>query len=188
MRIKELTDFPGYYVTVDGRVLSTVASSRYKNRHWLKQRMQNSGYNIVSIHKDKKAYTRLVHRLVAVAFIPNTEDKCCVNHMDGRKTNNLVSNLEWNTLGENHRHAYATGLRSKSQPHLDQYRGQSHSEDTKNKLALMRQKITKEKAQMVRDELTKKTMTCKQIMSKYKIGGGTLNMCKNNSFRAFNLT
>ena len=78
--------------------------------HILKPQLDNKGYLRVrmSLH-DKKA-TAKVHRLVAVAFIPNQENKPQVNHIDTDKRNNDVRNLEWVTNGENQIHAYRTGL------------------------------------------------------------------------------
>lgn len=69
-----------------------------------------SGYKKVMLSKDMKAKNKMVHRLVAEAFIPNPENKKTVNHKDGNKENNDVSNLEWNTYSENLKHAYKHGL------------------------------------------------------------------------------
>jgi hypothetical protein len=52
-----------------------------------------------------------IHRLVAIAFIPNPQNKPEVNHIDGDRFNNCVSNLEWVTSSENKQHAYDTGLK-----------------------------------------------------------------------------
>lgn len=56
-----------------------------------------------------------VHRLVALAHLPNSENRACVNHKDGNRQNNKVENLEWATHKENSRHAADTGLRGPQQ-------------------------------------------------------------------------
>jgi hypothetical protein len=53
-----------------------------------------------------------VHRLVAIAFIPNPENKPCINHKDGDKFDNAVQNLEWASYSENNQHAFDTHLKS----------------------------------------------------------------------------
>lgn len=58
--------------------------------------------------------TRLVHRLVAKAFLEKPDGKDFVNHIDGVKQNNNASNLEWCTRSENMKHAYRHGLKSQS--------------------------------------------------------------------------
>jgi len=78
----------------------------------LKQSISNEYYSI-TLNKlgIKKRFT--VHRFVALAFIPNPENKEQVNHKDGNKLNNMKSNLEWNTKSENQLHAYAIGLQKR---------------------------------------------------------------------------
>ena len=88
----------------------------------------NNGYLKAVLCKDGKRCTKKVHRLVAVAFIPNLENKPQVNHIDGNKQNNAVSNLEWCTGKENKQHAWKIGL----------CRPIHHTEETKRKLSEMR--------------------------------------------------
>ena len=72
-----------------------------------------NGYLQVNLYKNDKTKSRLVHRLVASAFIPNNENKPQVNHINGDKTDNKISNLEWATAKENSQHAIKTGLKPK---------------------------------------------------------------------------
>lgn len=65
----------------------------------------NSGYMKVSFKFNGHLTNKLVHRVVAEAFIPNSQNKKEVNHLDGNRLNNRSSNLEWVTSSENKRHA-----------------------------------------------------------------------------------
>ena len=69
---------------------------------------EKNGYKRVTINKK----THTIHRLVAIAFIQNIDNKPCVNHIDGDKLNNHVNNLEWCTHSENLKHAISNNLLS----------------------------------------------------------------------------
>lgn len=69
----------------------------------------HGGYLIVHLGAGK---IKMIHTLVAKAFIPNPDGKKFVNHIDGNKQNNKVDNLEWVTSKENVNHAIRTGLRN----------------------------------------------------------------------------
>lgn len=60
--------------------------------------------------KNRKKKRYKIHRLVAITFIPNIDNKPEVNHIDGNKENNCISNLEWTTSSENMQHAFKMGL------------------------------------------------------------------------------
>ena len=68
-------------------------------------------YPTVELSINSKGKSYLVHRLLAIAHIPNPDNLPYVNHIDGNKLNNHISNLEWCTAGENIEHAFRTGLR-----------------------------------------------------------------------------
>jgi len=106
---KAIRDFDGYSITEDGRVYSHVTEK------WLKSRSSGSGYQAVMLYKNKIGKNFYVHRLVADAFLDKVDGKNCVNHIDGDKTNNCASNLEWVTPSENMFHANAIGLHTGSE-------------------------------------------------------------------------
>lgn len=76
----------------------------------LAQEHHKTNYYRVRLCVDKVKYSKSVHRLVAEVFIPNPENKPEVNHIDGNRLNNHLSNLEWTTKDENMKHAVDTGL------------------------------------------------------------------------------
>ena len=72
----------------------------------------HDGYEKIRLQHNGKDETKRVHRLVADAFIPNPENKDTINHKDGDKTNNTVSNLEWLDRTEQMLHAYKLRLKA----------------------------------------------------------------------------
>lgn len=104
---QRIKNFESYIISTDGRVYSTISTK------YLKPNPDGRGYPMVIFQKRENRKAWLIHRLVANAFIPNPENKRCINHIDGDKTNNNVENLEWCTHSENILHAYRLGLHSR---------------------------------------------------------------------------
>lgn len=82
------------------------------------------GYEQVTLYKNGHSTRFKVHRLVAQSFIPNPCNKQQVNHIDGDKRNNVVSNLEWVTQSENMTHAKRTGLSPITTPAMQRARSE----------------------------------------------------------------
>ncbi len=107
-------DIPGYEGMYQISNLGHILSLNYKRSHkprLMKIHKTYDGYDRVGIGGKKHPLIITVHILVARAFIPNPENKPQVNHKDGNKSNNCVSNLEWVTGKENIQHAIKNGLR-----------------------------------------------------------------------------
>lgn len=116
---KYIKGFEGIYIISNrGRVISmtrTVLIKKSKKGGYGKRIQKGTiiktvklkiGYEKVCIHKNGTDLDISIHRLVALHFIPNNENKPQVNHLDGIRNNNLWYNLEWTTISENHLHAY----------------------------------------------------------------------------------
>lgn len=106
---KDVEGFEGLYKVSNEGVLMSLPRNGTKGGV-VKQREMKHGYIEYLLYKDGKMYHKLAHRLVAQHFIPNPENKPCVNHIDGRPTNNKLDNLEWVTYSENVLHALGMGL------------------------------------------------------------------------------
>ena len=121
---KDIPNFKGMYqISNLGRVKS-LQRFEIDNRHKgqlrirygriLKQATDKGGYKIVVLSKDAKPHRWLVHRLVAIAFIPNPNNYPIINHKDMIRDNNKVSNLEWCTTAYNNSYGDAQERRTKS--------------------------------------------------------------------------
>jgi len=120
------------------------------------------GYYSLNLYINNVGHWRYIHRMVAEAYLENPDNKPEVNHIDGVKTNNTVSNLEWVTRQENSLHAYKLGL--------------SYQEKNLNQAQLMRILI---------DFLGGKTLT--ELAVEYKTGISRLSINIRNFAKITNL-
>ena len=110
---KPIPDFPNNQISSYGNV----KGAREKElKTWLR-----NGYKSVSLYYKGRKHTFNIHRLVAENFIANDLNKECVNHIDGDKQNNNMSNLEWCSPKENTKHALENNLAKKSKQPVIQF-------------------------------------------------------------------
>lgn len=98
----KIRGFNRYSITEDGRV--------WNGKKYIYKWKDSYGYELVCLYKNGKRHYKRVHRLVAEAFIDNSNNYAQVNHKDGNKCNNKVENLEWCTNSYNTQHAYDNNL------------------------------------------------------------------------------
>ena len=132
-----------YQVSNFGRVKSK------RTNKILKPFLVRNGYHTVSLCNNGYQQNVLVHRLVCIAFIGDQDRLDCVNHKDGVKTNNHVSNLEWSTYTQNNRHAVETGLKNQ--------KGENH----------FNSKLNDEAVKFIRENF--KVISRKELAEKFKV-------------------
>lgn len=119
--IKDLEDL--YEIDEQGNVYALPRQKRtpttvYTSKEKVLKPYDNGyGYMLVDMRKNGKRYMRLVHRLVAETFLPNPNNLPQINHIDGNKSNNTLSNLEWCTCSGNQYHAFENGLKPRGEKH-----------------------------------------------------------------------
>lgn len=99
-----LANYPRYDISIDGKIFDKSLNKL------LSFQSNKDGYLKVTLRNDDGRKTFSVHRLVALTFIENPHMKETVNHKDGDKKNNVISNLEWATRSEQTQHAWDSGL------------------------------------------------------------------------------
>lgn len=107
-----------------GRVYEKIIAEKQ-----MKQSLHTKGYKTVTLTKDGKSRTCFVHRIVAEAFIDNSNELPMVNHKDEDKTNNFVENLEWCTASYNRTYGKAV------EKHAKTLRGKKHTAEHKRKIS-----------------------------------------------------
>ena len=151
---KEIEGYEKYQISSYGRVKSLKNNKESIKKHSISSR----GYLVVTLFKNNISKTLTVHRLVANTFIENKDNKLTVNHIDGNKLNNNISNLEWVTYSENTKHAWDTGLMENAR-----------------------------KAAIIATEASKKQIFSKKLDLKFESCTEAANYIKNNYFEDIKL-
>lgn len=107
---KRIDGVDDHYEVSNTGLIRTTGSRKYKSPTILKSVPEPHKYLFNALRSAGKTKIVRVHRAVAMAFVPNPENKPFVNHIDGDKNNNCANNLEWVTHIENMKHAKESGL------------------------------------------------------------------------------
>jgi hypothetical protein len=173
---KDIKGYEGLYqISNLGRVKSL---ERYKQNHSKKQIVKEKIlvprvrglYKSVSLWKHNKGKEFTIHRLVAKTFIDNPDNFLYINHKDGDKLNNYVSNLEWCTQSHNIKEAYRIGL----------IKPRKHTAETKIKISNSKKgKSNKQEKTIICIESNIEYSSIKEASEKNNISkGGICNCCK----------
>lgn len=107
---KDIPNYENLYMaSKNGEIYSKISNKILKP--FKRGMRENNQYLVVQLSKDKKQKTFSIHRIIAETFLDNPNNYPCVNHKDGNKYNNSVSNLEWCSYLDNNLHAISNGLK-----------------------------------------------------------------------------
>lgn len=144
--------------------VSSFGNIRNKKRKTiLKPTLSKFNYLFVKLSKDNKTKNFLNHRLVALSFLENINNLPQVNHIDGNKLNNNISNLEWCTASYNIRHAIKLGIMSPSY----------HTRKDKSSIG---KKINRDIANIIREAYNSGSTTLDVLAKKYNITKQTVSL------------
>ena len=104
-RLKRIEDFPNYFVSEFGKVFTNKRNFLEEIEPYI-----YAGYRYVILHNNGIDKHYKISKLVALYFVENSMNKPIPNHIDGNKSNDVYTNLEWSTYSENTKHAYDNGL------------------------------------------------------------------------------
>ena len=167
---KDIEEFEGrYQVSTLGRVKSMPkiwisgnrGTLRSKGETIIKLSIDGGGYCQADLSINNKSKKHSVHRLVAKAFLPNPENKRCVNHINSDRADNRIENIEWATHSENTKHAVKSGTHYKGV-------GENHN----------CAKLTEKDVLAIRK--LKGKLTQQEISSRFNIGRRTIGKILNN--------
>lgn len=137
---KDVSGYEGLYqISNKGRIKSFINNKGICREKILKLVLKKTGYLQITLHKNKQQKVFRVHKLVALAFLPNPNNLPFINHKDENKSNNCVDNLEW--CDEKYNVNYGTCRQKISESQKGEkgyWYGKHPSEETRNKLSEIR--------------------------------------------------
>ncbi len=175
---KNVVNYEKYYqVSNLGNIRSLDRIVKRNNRNYLRKgkillkSINNLGYETIGLTINSKTINYRVHRLVAEAFIINYSQLRCVNHLDGNKTNNSVSNLEWCSYSDNSKHAYHNKLNLSMKINRLSEKGELNPNS----------KLTQKEVNEIRDKYVPFKYSTKKLAEEYKVSQSCIKHILNNS-------